>query len=219
MKTKNLLILICFAYLIYSCEDNFLQVDEMLPEETPLKNTYPKKYVFNELTYNPTEFFEYREDSFKQIFPESGDLTGVDSVLKTEYYDIEEFPFKEIEFLSDSLVRMKIESQELELNIDTTFAYELTEEKIRFIGLGELYWLPDTNQFTYCSQSYSYNYFNSSKNKRTYYHLDIGDCVSLDKMEILNSIITNESNTGNGNLQYLDTIILNISYYNLDLVE
>lgn len=196
-----------------------------MPIENP-PTDYPKMYSLTGLAFSPTEYFEYQADEYVQVYPESGILQNVDSIILNEFYAPNSGYFnyfQEIELLSDSLARIQLGEEGAMFYVDTTLSYQLTDDKIKlFFGVPdnqaiELGWSAAEEQIFHCVQAYSYNYYNTALNSRDYRGLAVNDCFADTQLGILDSIILQENAVGY--LQYEDTIILNVSRVNLDLVE
>jgi len=224
MNLKTLLILSLVASTLIACDDGFLEEMEAPPEEVPA-TTYPQKYVYTGVEFNPTEFFRYRVDSFEQFVPEEGELLLADSVIENEFL-VEGaeyiFPIKEIEVLSDSIVRVKLEGADY-IPFDSTFQYSINNDSLQiheFLGrqLG-LRRIDDEKQLKFCIQITAYYFFNERKQRRDVHPIFSADCVSHNKDSILTNLIKTESESEDIRFGLNDTIILNIAHFVLDLDE
>jgi len=194
MNLKTLLILSLVASTLIACDDGFLEEMEAPPEEVPA-TTYPQKYVYTDSVIE-NEFL----------------------VEGAEYI----FPIKEIEVLSDSIVRVKLEGADY-IPFDSTFQYSINNDSLQiheFLGrqLG-LRRIDDEKQLKFCIQITAYYFFNERKQRRDVHPIFSADCVSHNKDSILTNLIKTESESEDIRFGLNDTIILNIAHFVLDLDE
>jgi len=220
MKFRIVFLLILTSYFLVSCEDSFMETEEILPE-----TIFPIKYVFKEVNFNPTEFFIYKEDSkFESFVPVSEELLMADSAI-FEIVFVEEkdeiFPISEIELLSDSLVRIKVEGAEI-LSSNDNYKYQkigTNEIIIDFFGNQVNLEITEDGLLKYCLQSFAYSYFDDFA-QREKFRPPFGEpCTSIEKDEILNHIIEQEMERHGIVFRSDDIIILNISSFDLELIE
>lgn len=224
MKTKSLLLLLIGCYFLVTCDDGFLETAmpvEMEEEEEEV--VYPLKYTYAGVDFQPTEFYTYQIDSFEQIVIDEGIYASLDSLLFALVYDTEDefvevWPFREIELLNDTLLRMEIRIEN-NPTIDTSFNYSIENEKIviEFYGGEAVFELKDDlKAIRYCSQTWGFNYFNDRRGRREPSPLDNGDCETDTVNELLFEIIDGLSDSPI-KIQQNDTFYVNISYQVLDL--
>lgn len=231
MKLRILLSLTTIFYLLVSCGDGEFYPDEIaveeeieLPEEMQSeeqeRKTFPCKYVYKGVDFNPSEFFLIDGNMIEQIFPDREPFTVVDEILLEEYFGEEGiyFPFREIILLSDSIARMKIVSQDSEEELNPEFSYKVNENKYQLffspdpLDFVTLTFDEENNRFVSCLQSHTFIH-----EKREFEALRIDDCTSENRDEVIEELINREIN--NESLQEKDTLILNISNLVLELEE
>jgi len=177
MKTRSLLFLLIGCYFLVTCDDGFLEIEMPMEVESGEEEeiAYPLKYTYTGVDFQPTEFYTYQIDDFEQITITEGIYTSVDSLLFALLYDtesedelVDEWPFKVIELLDDTLLRMEIGVED-NLTIDTSFNYSIENEKliIEFYG-GQAFFeiKDDLKTIQYCSQTWGFNYFNERRGRR-----------------------------------------------------
>lgn len=231
MKTKSLIFLFVSCYFLMTCDDGFLEtaIQPEIQEEEEID--YPLKYEYNGiengLEFNPTEFYRYRTDSFELFTITEGDYVLADSVFYAEFYDetneeslAEEFPVKIVELLNDTSVYLRFE-YEGTVYVDSTFNYIKENDLLTFNlpdGTFSIKQTEDLNQLRFCREIFAFNSFDQFKNRRDFSGIRGRNCendsVNKTLLGIVNDFVDSTSPILDG-----DTLLLNTSYYFMNLIE
>ncbi len=179
-------ILVAFI-LLPSCSDN-----DMMAELT-----YPQTYTFSSQEYGESLFCRRAETGYEEITP-TPYLLQFDSFAREEIrYEILDFPYRKVELLSDSTVRLDVEVTEGNILSVESFYTEENDVISIFAGSGnnlELEHNGDYSQLRFCFYGYFYNYFDDFFQIRRYSGVISRDCTVLpgNMATVTNEIFTTE---------------------------
>lgn len=227
IKNTSLIFLITTIYCLCSCGGDSplmeeIPVIEPMPEEEILEETnpYPRKFTYSGIEVNPSRFYKFNDNVQIETFePESGDelLMADSSIFEIFQEEIfEAFPITEIEFLSDTLLRMEA-TYEDGFTTEDTLTYHQSESNLITIDVwGGLNFDLSENQLKFCYQVRAYTFYNRILEREDVAPIYLEPCVTREFSELLDHVYT-KAKTDPEVLFFPDHIIvLNFSSYVLE---
>lgn len=184
-------------------------------EETPVLHesfldSYPQSFIFEGLELGASNLYLVNGNAYDPI--EGLAITSqIDSFIEGLLENPPTY-FSEFQFLSDSIVKVKIKTEGVEEELEGETNYAIEEDQIKIFHMPQssgfyLLSFDEENQLlTSCIQTFTFVHEN-----RSFQPLRSAECISANENEIIDDLIDNEITMGT--LQVNDTLVLNLSNY------